>query len=375
MPNNPATYLIVQMQGTYAVFPPDADVAHVGGALQVSQGGKVYTFGTPVVPYSDPMLFFNQKLVAGGMINLGAGTQQGHLHVPVEVTPITFVGQGMRKTILDGQGGIGAGHRLSFGKGIIHVAGTVTLQGLGFINGGGADGVSDGECGVYAEGASGVLTVVLCAFDGCEDGVFAPPGNLMTYILDRCVFGRTAANGLADGRSHDTYVGAENFVIKGSVFCGTSNGNTIKSRSPKVDVTDSFVARSNGRWIDLPGATDLTTSRNTFVTLAGASSGNAFGINDEGDGNVQPGKSGSWLSTDDTFIFSRTTETLWFPDANTRVEFVRPVVQWAGPKGSAPPSIEVRAPAGFTFVGGVNPFVLTEANRLDAFPAIPADPV
>jgi hypothetical protein len=51
--------------------------------------------------------------------------------------------------VLDGQGGA-PDHRLAWGKGIIHSRSAGTIMGIGFVNGGGDDGVSDGEAGVYA---------------------------------------------------------------------------------------------------------------------------------------------------------------------------------------------------------------------------------
>ena len=52
--------------------------------------------------------------------------------------------------VLNGQGGIGSGHRLSYGKGVIHTQSPGTIIGIGFTGGGGTDGSSDGEAGLYA---------------------------------------------------------------------------------------------------------------------------------------------------------------------------------------------------------------------------------
>lgn len=327
----------------------------------------------PPVPV-DPMSFWVQPLSPNCIIKLAAGTQQGHLHIPAEKGPVTFVGAGMRQTILDGQRGVGAGHRLSFGKGIIHVSTTFTARGIGFVNGGGGDNTSDGETSVYAEDFTGPGTVSLeyCAFDGNEDGIFSPAGGsraLVTYLINYGVFGRLVPNGDPDGLSHDTYICAHKFEVRNSIFCGTSAGNTIKSRSPNVLVEDSFVGRRHGRWIDLPGATDLVTSRNTFVTFPDCTSRNAFGLNDEGDDAVNPGQFGSWISTDDTFYFSRWEEAIWLKDPRIVPVFIRPVVFWIGAPGATPPNVV------FPDNAFASPFVFTEANRVSAAPDVPPDPV
>lgn len=328
----------------------------------------------PVAPPVDPTAFWVQPLSPNCVIQLRAGTQQGHLHVPAEKCPVTFIGQGPRVTILDGQGGIGAGHRLSFGKGILHVSGPVTVRNVGFINGGGGDRVSDGETSVYAEDflAPGTVSLEYCAFDGNEDGIFSPAGGsraLVNYVIDHGVFGRVTPNGDPDGLSHDTYICAHTFTVRFSIFCGTSTGNTIKSRSPSVLIEDTFVGRRNGRWIDLPGATDLVTSRNTFVTFPDCTSVNAFGLNDELDDSVNPGRPGSWVSTDDTFYFARFEEQIWLRDPRIVPIITRPTVYWIGAPGSTPPSVTVKDNS------WVHPFIFTEANRVDAAPPVPADPV
>ncbi len=329
----------------------------------------------PAAPASNPLWFMNQQLSPNKLITLPEGTEPGHLHIGPENTPIVFEGAGMRKTLLDGQGGLGSGHRLSYGKGIVHTMGPAVFRNIGFVNAGGADGVSDGETSVYPEGflTAGQLLLQLCAFDGCENGVFAPPGGstLVDYVLDRCVFGRNKNNGLADGRSHDTYVCSGTFRIMASIFVGNSVGNTIKTRSPRLDVSDSYIGRSNGRWLDCPGATVATSTRNTYVSLPGCASGNAMGFNDEGDNNVRPGEGAQFTSTDDTFYISRFSEVIWLAGATTRAEFIRPKVFWVGQPGSQPPSV--------TFTGegqlvGANPFVFDSSNRVSAPPDAPPDP-
>ena len=89
----------------------------------------------------------------GGTINLAAGHYLEANHVDAATFPhgITIKGAGAYLTVLDGQGGVGAGHRLAWGKGVVHTNASLTVVGISFINGGGADGKSDGESGLYAE--------------------------------------------------------------------------------------------------------------------------------------------------------------------------------------------------------------------------------
>lgn len=310
--------------------------------------------------------------VVGGTTTVPAGTFQIGANVDQAQT---IVGAGMRQTMLDGQGGVGGGHRLVFGKGSLHVMaqGSTLIKGIGFLNGGGADGVSDGEAGIYVgDGATGTVTLLGCAFDGCENGVFAQPGCLADLVIDRCVFGKNTHNGLADGRSHDNYVACRSLTIKNSVYVGDSFGNTIKCRSSFLDVSGSFVARTTGRWIDLPGGTTATSTGNVYVTHPGADSQNAFGFYDESDAGSVPGKFGSFLSTDDTFYFSRFQENIWVNNPATVVQFVRAKVFWIGQQGATPPTVVIQGPGTLT---GENPFVFNETNRVDFQPGIPSDPL
>ena len=118
----------------------------------------------------------------------------------------------------------------------------------------------------------------------------------------------------------------------------------------------------------MPGGTDATSTNNIYVTL-GTVSQNAFGLDDELDDNVNPGKAGSFLSVDDAFYFQRNTEVFWINHAGSRVEFVRPRVFWIGAAGATPPSIVIQGPG--SLVNAVNPFVLDENNRVGAPPLPP----
>lgn len=308
-------------------------------------------------------------LVPGGTLTLPAGIVKAILNANV---PQIITGAGMRATILDGQGGVEAGHRLSFGKGVVHAMASLQISDVGFINGG-SGGTSDGGAGLWVgDDATPIdLTATRCAFDGNENGFFCPSGTPANVLLDRCVFGRNAPNGLSDGRSHDIYAGPLHLRIIKGVFVGNSVANTIKVRGGELVLEDTYVGRGNGRWLDMPGGTVATSTRNLYVTNPGAGSANAFGLFDENDAADAPGP-GSFTSTDDTFVFSRASETWWINHADSLVTFIRPKVMWIGAKGSTPPSVAIQGPGSIT---GGSPFVFTEANRLDNAPPVPPDPV
>ena len=342
-------------------------------AVQVDVSAILATKGLSPPPSDWPIA----SPISGGVYPLTAGTKLASQHFDV---PVVVKGAGMRATKIDGRGGIGSGFRLAWGKGVVHTSGAaLRLEDLGFIRGGGGDGNSDGEAGFHAEGAA-VAALLRCAFDGCENGVFVPPASAVALLVDGCVFGRASANGLADGRAHDMYVGGKSVTVRRSVFAGNSRGNIIKVRGPHLLAEDSWVGRGNGRWLDFPGGTDAVTGRNIFVTLPGAISNNAIGLYDEDDAAASPSP-GSWLSEDDTFIFSRHTEIIWNNRPDTfRVSIIRPKVFWIGAPGATPPHVVYSSDAGGNMPIALpgNPFTpaaFTEANRLDAAPALPNDPV
>lgn len=332
--------------------------------------GVVLQGGTPAAPLAAPVStepppldLRSLVLVPGGTTLLAEGSYAGVLDVAV---PQTIRGKGMRRTIQDNAAGI----RLSWGKGGIHVhAPDCVISDMGFVHDG--SGASDGEAGVYLENFTGAATLLRCAFDGNENGIFMPDRAdcLIDLLVQACVFGRTAANGESDERSHNLYVGGRTVTITNSIVLA-SVANTVKVRGPSLVMAGSYLTR-HGRFLDCPGETVIATSGNTFVTPVGDDSQNAFGFFDEGDVNANPGKVGSWTSNADTFYFSRFNEVLWINDVNLRVEFINPNVKWIGPSGSAPPGVTIMGPGS---LAGVNPFVFTEANRVDVAPPVPDDP-
>ena len=224
---------------------------------------------------------------------------------------------------------------------------------------------------------AGLATARLCAFDGNENGSYSTPkqfmdaGTTSKTVFDRCVFGRAAANGLGDGMSHDVYMGGDEIEISDSVFCGSSNGNSIKLRVNTATVERCFVGRTHGRFIDCPGGTALATTGNVFQTAPGAQSNNAFGLFDEDD-TLNTSGPGLWTSTDDTFIFGgRWMEIFWFNQQSTAT-FKRPQVYWWG--DTPPTIIFCRSYDGSNPLPTPPEFALTEANRIAGPVSVPGDP-
>lgn len=346
---------------------------------------KISTAAPPPPPPPAPADWPIATPVSGGVYSLTAGTKLASQHFDV---PVTVKGAGMRATKIDGQGGVGAGFRLAWGKGVVHTSGAaLRFEDVGFIRGGGGDSNSDGEAGFYAEG-TGAGVLLRCSFDNCENGLYSPAGSATELTLDGCVFGRTNANGLNDGRSHDMYVGSQVVTIRRTIFAGNSRGNTIKMRGAgNLLIEDSHIRRSLGRWIDTPDFCRVVSNRNVYATIEVGhwGSNNAFGFNDENYSPDQPGFKGSFTSTDDTFYFARPTEAIWLGNwgqGSATAEFIRPKVFWVGPAGSVPPTVVISGVLGQPLTPGAligaNPFTaaaFSEANRVDAPPPLPGDPV
>lgn len=336
--------------------------------------------GTATGP--EPSPFQLAILTPGGTYNVPEGIAACARHVGFDQS---IIGAGMRKSILDGLGGIGSGHRLAWGKGILHFARdaglgpmSILIRDLGFTNGGGADGASDGEAALYFENFEGLAHVLRCAFDGGENGIFTPTnfnGSLVDLVVEACVFGRNRAIGLPDGSSHNAYIGTRSVTVKNSILL-PSNGNQWKIRGPKGDFIGNYNRRNGGRFLDLPGGAVVNSSGHIYITEPGAISNNAFGFYDENSDNANPGVAGSFTSVDDSFYFGgREQEMIWINNPNFRVEFIRPKVFWFGSKA---PVVNI-AGVGMQGPGqlaGDNPFlVFDDSNHVDGPPPIPADPV
>lgn len=328
----------------------------------------------PAPPAGQIIELADMPVTPGVVMTLPAGRMVKPKHFEPQDCPLLVQGAGMRLTTLHGRGGIGSGNRLAWGKGFIHAKGSVSLRDVGLEDCGRHDGKSDAETSVYVEDPESEATVELVrvALDWCENGLFVPnppTGARVNAVVDRCVFGRTGPNGADDGLSHDIYVSGKSLTVRDSIFVGNSKGNTIKSRSATILIERNWVGRGNGRWIDAPCASSLVSRGNKYVTLAGADSANALGLYDEND-TRHPG-GGNFLFEGDEFYLSRANgEVFWLPDRRSVATFKDCKLFWVGPPGSTPPSLELRGPG---TVIGLNT-ALTEANRVDAAPAMPADP-
>ncbi len=355
----------------------DKALADILAKVGTGTGGTTEPPPPPPPPADWPLAV---QPAAGATVRLTEGRKLGGMHIDND--NVSIIGQGMRKTILDGRGGVGAGYRLPWGKGIIHIAGAKNLliRGIGFANGGGADQKHDGEAGFYNEYGSAVIED--CAFDGCENGGYAQPrefnGRMPSWTTyRRCVFGRAAANGMESG-AHDVYLGGEGADFEDCIFVGNSRANTVKLRGNALNLRGNWIGRASGRIIDLPGGTVLRSTGNTYVTLPGAPSNNCFGLNDEGDPGDNTDGDGDAIFDGDTFIFGgRWKEVFWINHPNAKVLFKNIKVFWYG---DVPPAVVFSRDVGGTdlidFAG--NPFGpdrFTAANRLPGPPSPPADPV
>lgn len=281
-----------------------------------------------------------------GTITIAPGLWQQSVHVDVGTFPsgLTFVGAGAYKTVLDGRGGIGAGHRLAWGKGVIHTnAPNCVFQNIGFINGGGADRKADGEAGIYSEQTSGTLTIDGCAFDGNEDGIFCQRLNFVVTI-NNCDFGLHVPNGSSlDGLSHDIYSLADTTIETNSRHYACVNGHGLKTRSKHVTTSGNFYAHGGGRCIDIPEgtATPWLSTNDVFTDLPGAST-NVIGYADENSGN---GVAGGVL-TGTTLRLSRYNSTIW-ANAGT-LNFSTPALTAYAQPGAPGPSLTLQGPGVIT---------------------------
>jgi len=364
-----------------AVAGVDAKVAMQDATLQAILAA-VKSLGTvvpPPVPQPDPQPVGWPPAAQpgpGSIVNLPAGTFAAGYHFDND--DVTVKGAGMRLTKLDGKRGA---FRPPWGKGGIHIAGAKNLkiEDVGFWNWYPGSGRSDGTSGFYNE--AGTAHLLRCAFDGNGNGGYAMPREYMSdkalpnhTLYEKCVFGREAGNGVGDERSHDVYIGGHSVAFLGSIFCGTTNGNSLKLRVSKADVAGCHIRRTAGRFFDVPGGCILNSKGNTYVTNPGATSNNSMGFFDEDNiGNNSDGY-GEIAFVDDTFVFGgRHTEIWWLNHPEVKMSFTNCRVLWYGDR---PPfvvasrdvgaSVQLPLPDFFTF---------GEHNRIAGPPAVPADPV
>jgi hypothetical protein len=232
------------------------------------------------------------SLASGFNMTVLAGTYYKPFDIPNTLRGWTINGAGGGRTIFDGQGGVGAGHRLAWGKGFVHTQSPGTLSNIVFQNAGGADGSGDGEAAVYAElfSSAGTLTINRCLFQNNENGIFVPaggsgkPGAGIAVVVTNSDF---IANGQSkDGQSHDLYVQGDSYTESNCNHYGNPYGNNIKVRSPVLSVTGGYHANTAGsRWIDFPNGGTATVNGGTFTIPSTSGGGNVIGYAEENQNN------------------------------------------------------------------------------------------
>lgn len=182
------------------------------------------------------------------------------------------------KCYFDGQGGYGGGHKLTWGKGFIHVSKSSTFIGLGFRNCGSPQSGTNysNEAGLWIGDTQGTPCVVAaqrCSYDNCGNGNFcAGEGNIAVYVAE-CLFGYLSPNGQnaslssGGGPAHDNYLAAGTVEVSHSYFYGCANGHNIKSRSPDSCVHDNpCMCQDGGRAFESSDGGNATFTHNVVFT-------------------------------------------------------------------------------------------------------------
>jgi hypothetical protein len=295
----------------------------------------------PTRQFKDPAAAI-LALAPGGTMVIDDGRYMTPFDIPPELAGITIKSATIGKAVLDGQGGAGAGHRLAWGKGVIHCrAPNVTFIGLSFVNGGGADKKADGEAGLYIGNPPPGLTLVQkCSFDGCENGVFVADGpddlgHNVKIAFEDCEFGKTASNGVSqDGLAHDVYLRGLEGTITRSTFFGNRWGNLIKSYLRDLKVSDSWFSAGAGRFLDLNHGGKLLVTNSHVQQEAGASNQLiSYGVL-----SLDSGAGGPALIDSTSFVISRYDTQIWVIQGQ-KLTFM-PTCSWTFSKLNAvPPSI------------------------------------
>jgi hypothetical protein len=345
--------------GTYDLGPPvlpPGVAPHSLSVINVALGTIWPNVGTALLGLAD-----------NGTINVAAGTYFQSWNVdPTVFSNITINGAGAYLTIFDGRGGIGAGHRLAQGKGVALFHGNFTINNCGFTGGGGADRVSDGEAGLYFDGNVGTGLVNRCAFDNCENGIFAnnaTPGGGAHLTVQACNFGKNVSNGQAgDGGGHDNYIQCDFITYTNNIFYGCADGHNLKVRNTIATLTTNgnYFGRKAGRCVDIPsGSSHVWTSgaisADTFTNWPGAST-NCIGYADESSGT---GWAGATI-TNAKLDIGRFDSVIWNNGSGSTVTFVTPTQTWFTDAGTGlAPTLNIQGPGSVvgitTTVGTVTP--------------------
>lgn len=235
------------------------------------------------------------SVAPGGTMVLDDGVYTKAFHCGGGITIKSASGNPF-KCYFDGRGGNGGGHRMAWGKGMIHCdgsAGNATFDGIGFRNCGSpasGDNYSN-EAALWFGDSDGSydfkMTVRRCSFDGGANGVFTSGDSRLTVIETECIFGFIAptgqnayANGSGGHPAHDNYLECGTVEVSGCYFYG-SIGHNVKLRTAKWNVHDNpCMMQDGGRAVDAADGGTGNISGNTFWTRTdrqGLMVGNAGG--------------------------------------------------------------------------------------------------
>lgn len=224
------------------------------------------------------------SLAAGGTLVLDDGVYRKAFHIENEGVTIKSASGNPFKCYFDGQGGQGGGHMMAWQKGMLHASRSITVDGVGFRNCGGAgsDDNHSNEAGIWLGDSAAATppntgkwqaTVRRCAFDNCGNGVFTSSEPNLTVVEIECIFGYIAPNGMnayAAGKgahpAHDNYLECDNVDVSGSYFYG-SVGHNVKLRSAAWNVHDNPVmTQDGGRVLDAADGGKGAFTGNTVFT-------------------------------------------------------------------------------------------------------------
>eukprot|EP01113_Clastostelium_recurvatum_P016219 TRINITY_DN1922_c0_g1_i6.p1 TRINITY_DN1922_c0_g1~~TRINITY_DN1922_c0_g1_i6.p1 ORF type:complete len:381 (-),score=59.81 TRINITY_DN1922_c0_g1_i6:45-1115(-) len=286
---------------------------------------------------------------AGDTMIIDNGTYKTTFGIGVNITNFTIKSASGNpyKCILDGQGGVGSGFPLTKGKGIIHTMAPGTIQGIGFINGGGGDRVSDGEAGLYAESfkALSQLNVVNCSFDNNENGIFVPGasgnGANVKISVTNSIFSRNKPNGVvSDGQGHNVYISGHTFVSNKNIWLPSKYGNNLKSRALTTTVQNDYNKHDQGRCLDIASGGKLTVTGGVYTSVGPTAVSNfiCYACENTNSGIYTPTISGL------TIVGSRANDCIWNNAAGITMNFASTTQRWA----SSGASFRIQGPGSVT---------------------------
>lgn len=269
-------------------------------------------------------------LPAGGIIEVDDGVYLKPFHCENAGMTIRSKSGNPYKCYFNGQGGYGGGHRLAWGKGMLHSSKSITVIGMGFRNCGSPQSgtMYSNEGGIWigdTDGTTpGTVLIQRCAFDNNANGVFAAYDKNIKIIESECLFGYIASNGhnaasvgAGGGPAHDNYIGIGELEVTQSMFWGCCGGHNVKSRGAKTNVHDNpLMTQDGGRVFELPDGGEGTFKNNTVHTRTDRQSqppvgtygnSNMIAYCDESSKNGTPGMA----LVGNTYHISRLNSTIW----------------------------------------------------------------